>query len=212
MEVEKLQYHMDDDFDEIKAYVIEHKADFKTKSLSDTLVIKGIGEKYIKIENNFYSWNDIKKALDDYREGKIINEILLSILSWLYEDIIVDESSYTPHKFNLDENFQKIRNEIINHKQYYKTGLISGIGENNIKITTYNGKDYYIEWKEIEETVNNIKYSSFDDLEEKRFTTTIIRQLFNDNNKHYSDEELELLNSEYGKEKLRYYILLDELN
>lgn len=205
MEVEKLQYNIDDDFDMIKAYVIEHKADFKKKSLSDTLVINGIGEKYIKIGNNFYSWNDIKKARDDYKEGKIINEIILSILSWLYADIVVDESSYIPHKFNLDDNFQKIKNEIISHKEYYKTGLISGIGENNIKLTTYSGKDYYIEWNEIEEKVNSIKYSSFDDLEEKRFTTSLIKQLFNDNTRQYSEEELELLNSEYGKEKLRYY-------
>ena len=117
----------------------------------------------------------------------------------------MDESSYTPHKFNLDENFRKIKNEIIDHTEYYKTGFISGIGENNIKLTTSNGKNYYIEWDEIEETVNNIKYTSFDDLEEKRFTTSIIKQLFNDNNKQYSSEELELLNSEYGKEKLRYY-------
>lgn len=205
MNVEQLQYHTDDDFDEIKEYIIEHKAEFKTRSLSDTLIIRGIGEKYMKIENNFYSWNDIRKALNDYKEGKIINEILLSILSWLYTDVIVDESSYTPHKFNLDENFRKIKNEIIDHKEYYKMGLISGIGENNIKLTTSNGENYYIEWDEIEETVNNIKYTSFDDLEEKRFTTSIIKQLFNDNNKQYSSEELELLNSEYGKEKLRYY-------
>ena len=49
MNVEQLQYHTDDDFDEIKEYIIEHKAEFKTRSLSDTLIIRGIGEKYMKI-------------------------------------------------------------------------------------------------------------------------------------------------------------------
>ena len=207
MEVTKLQYHLDDDFNDIKNYVIEHKDDYKTKSLSDTLVIKGIGAKYIKVENNFYSWNEIEKSLEDYREGKIINEIILSILSWLYADIIIDKSSYTPRKFNLNDNFQKIKQEIIDHKQFYKTGLISGIGENNIKLTTYKGKDYYIEWDEIEEVVNNIKYASFDDLEENRFSSSIIKQLFNDNTRQYTDEELKLLSSENGKHKLKYYRL-----
>ena len=91
--------------------------------------------------------------------------IILSILSWLFADIVVNNKSYTPRKFNLDENFKKIKNEILDHKQYYKTGLISGIGENNIKITTYKNKDYYIEWDEIEKVVNSIKYNSFEDLE-----------------------------------------------
>ncbi len=207
MEVERLQYDIGTDFNEMKAHVIENKAEYKNRSLSGNLVIRGIGEKYLKIENNFYSWNEIEKSLNDYKQGKLVNEIILSILSWIYRDIEIDDTSYTPRKFNLDENFLKIKAEIIDHKQYYKVGLISGIGENNIKITTYKNKDYYIEWKEIEQIVNDIKYSSFDDLEEKRFTTSIIKQLFNDNKKQYSQEELELVNSENGKLKLKYYKL-----
>lgn len=207
MEVERLQYDIGTDFNEMKAHVIENKAEYKNRSLSGNLVIRGIGEKYLKIENNFYSWNEIEKSLNDYKQGKLVNEIILSILSWIYRDIEIDDTSYTPRKFNLDENFLKIKAEIIDHKQYYKVGLISGIGENNIKITTYKNKDYYIEWKEIEQIINDIKYSSFDDLEEKRFTTSIIKQLFNDNKKQYSQEELELVNSENGKLKLKYYKL-----
>ena len=136
MEVERLQYTSNEEFDKVKQHVIEHKDQYKTKSLSDTLTIKGIGEKYLKIENNFYSWKEIEQSLEDYHEGKIINAIHLSILSWLFSDINIDKTSYTPKKFNLDENFQKIKMEIITHKEYYKTGLISGIGENNIKLTT----------------------------------------------------------------------------
>lgn len=207
MKVEPLKYTVNDNFNEIKRHVIEHKEDFKTKNLSDTLVIMGIGEKYIKIENNFYSWDEIEFALNNYRDGKIIDEIMLLILSWLIEDIKIDKSSYNPRKFNLDENFHKVKTEIIEHKQYYKTGLISGIGENSIKITTYKNKDYYIEWDEIENAVNEIRYYTLDDLEEKRFTTSIIKQLFNDNTIQYSEEELELLQSENGKEKLKYYRL-----
>jgi hypothetical protein len=207
MEVERLHYDINDDFNEVKRYVIENKIDFKSKSLSDGLVIKGIGEKYIKIENNFYSWTEIENALNNYKEGKIINEIILSILSWLFEDIVIDESSYTPRKFNLDEDFSKVKAEIIEHKEYYKRDLISGIGNENIKITTSKSKDYYIEWDEIEKTVNNIRYSSFDYLEEKRFSTTLIKQLFNDNTREYSSEELEILSGEDGKEKLKYYKL-----
>lgn len=207
MEVERLQYNLDDDFNEIKSYVIEHKNDFKSKSLSDGLVIKGIGEKYVKIENNFYSWKEIENALNNYRQGKIINGIILSLLSWLFEDIVLDNLSYVPRKFNLDENFSKVKSEIIEHKEYYKRGLISGIGKDNIKVTTTKDKNYYIEWDEIERIVSNIRYSSFDDLEEKRFTTTIIRELFNDNTKEYTSEELEILSGENGKEKLKYYKL-----
>ncbi|RAP52426.1 MAG: hypothetical protein BZ138_03135 [Methanosphaera sp. rholeuAM270] len=204
MKVENLHFNIDDDFNDIREYVIANKGDYKTKSLSDSLVIKGIGEKYLKIENNFYSWVEIENALNNYKEGKIINEILLSILSWLFADIEVG-NSYTPRKFNLDENFRKVKNEILEHKEFYKTGLISGIGENNIKITTYKNKDYYIEWDEIEEVVNKIKYASFEELEEKRFSSSIIRQLFNDNRSVYSEEELKLLNEKNGKLKLKYY-------
>ena len=207
MEVERLDYNVDDDFEEVKRHVIKHKNDFKSKSLPDGLIIKGIGEKYVKIENNFYSWNEIENALNNYRQKKIINEIILSILSWLFKDIVIDVSSYTPRKFNLDENFAKIKSEIIEHKEYYKRGLISGIGKNNIKVTTTKSKDYYIEWDEIERIVSNIRYSSFDELEEKRFTTTIISQLFNDNKTEYTSEELEILSGEDGKEKLKYYKL-----
>lgn len=207
MEVKPLQFTINDDFENVKRYVIENKEEFKNKSLSDSLIIKGIGEKYLKIENNFYSWNDIQNSLNDYKKGILINEIILSILSWLFADIVVNNKTYTPRKFNLDENFQKIKKEILDHKQYYKTGLISGIGENNIKITTYKNKDYYIEWDEIEKVINSIKYNSFEELEEKRFTSSIIRQLFNDNTKEYSDEELELLQEENGKLKLKYYKL-----
>ncbi len=207
MEVERLQYTSNDEFDKVKQHVIEHKDQYKTKSLSDTLTIKGIGEKYLKIENNFYSWKEIEQALKDYKEDKIINAIHLSILSWLFSDINIDKTSYTPKKFNLDENFQKIKMEIITHKEYYKTGLISGIGENNIKLTTYKKKDYYIKWNEIEEAVNKIRYSTFDDLEEKRFTTSIIKQLFNDNKREYTPEEVKLLETENGKLKLKYYKL-----
>ena len=207
MEVKPLQFNINDDFEDVKRYVIENKEEYKNKSLSDSLIIKGIGEKYLKIENNFYSWNDIQASLNDYKKGILINEIILSILSWLFADIIVNSNSYTPRKFNLDENFQKIKKEILEHKQYYKTGLISGIGENNIKITTYKNKDYYIEWDEIEKVINSIKYNSFEELEEKRFTSSIIKQLFNDNSREYTDEELELLKEENGKLKLKYYKL-----
>lgn len=206
MNVEQLQFNSNDDFNKIKSHILENKEKFKSKSLSDNLIIKGIGDKYIKIENNFYSWNEIEKSLDEYKQGKNINEIILSILSWFYMDIETG-NIYTSRKFNLDENFQKIKHEILNHKQHYKTGIISGIGENNIKITTFQKKDYYIGWDEIEKILEEIRYSSFEDLEEKCFTTIIIKQLFNDNQKQYTTEELELMNEENGKFKLKYYRL-----
>ena len=70
MEVERLQYDIGTDFNEMKAHVIENKAEYKNRSLSGNLVIRGIGEKYLKIENNFYSWNEIEKSLNDYKQGK----------------------------------------------------------------------------------------------------------------------------------------------
>lgn len=206
MEVKALHFSINDDFEDVKKYVIEHKEEFKLKSLPNSMMIKGIGEKYIKIENNFYSWKEIQSSLEAYIQGYVINEIILALLSWLF-DIPYDSTSYTPRKFNLDENFQSIKKEIIDHKQYYKSGLISGIGENNIKITTYKNKDYYIEWDEIEKAVENIRYTSFEELEQKRFSSSIIRQLFNDNSKIYSEEELEILQQENGKIKLKYYKL-----
>ena len=207
MEVTPIEFSLNDNFEEVKRYVIEHKEQYKSKSLPNSMIIKGIGEKYIKIENNFYSWNEIENSLEAYNQGYVINEIILSILSWLFAGIQYDNKSYTPRKFNLEENFQSVKKEILDHKQYYKTGLISGVGENNIKITTYKNKDYYIEWDEIEKAVNAIRYTSFDELEEKRFSSSIIRQLFNDNSKIYSDEELEILQEENGKLKLKYYKL-----
>lgn len=204
MNVKSLNFSTDDDFTSIKSFLIDNKDDFKNKSLNNSLLIKGIGEKFVKIENNYYSWDEISNSLNDYKNGKPIDDIVLSILSWLFEDINVTPQ-YIPHKFELNDNFSNTKKEILSHKAFYKKGLISGIGENNIKISTKNGKDYYIEWDEIEKVVENIKYSSFEDLEDKRFSSTIIRQLFNDNSGEYTDEEIELLNEDQGKLKLKFY-------
>lgn len=204
MDVESLNFSTDEDFGIVKSFVIDHKEEFKNKKLGNTLLIKGIGDKFLKIENNYYSWDEINNALKNYKMGAPVDDIVLSILSWLYEGITVSDS-YIPRKFDLNENFSNVKEEILSHKSYYKKGLISGIGVNNLKITTNKGKDYYIEWEELEKIVDNIKYSSFDDLEDKRFSSSIIRQLFNDNSLEYSDDEVELLNEENGKVKLKFY-------
>lgn len=206
MNVESLNFSVNEDFSIVKSFVIDNKDNFKNKNLHDSLTIKGIGEKYLKVENNFYSWDEIKSALNDYKNGKKVETIVLLILSWLFDNIDAT-NTYTPRKFELNENFNTIKEEILSHKAFYKKNLISGIGENNIKITTKNGKDYYIEWEEIEKVINNIKYSGFDDLEDKRFSSSIIKQLFNDNCPEYTSDEKELLNEEYGKVKLKYYRL-----
>lgn len=204
MDVKPLNFSSREDYNNIKSFILDNKEEFKNKSLNNTLKIKGIGEKYLKIENNYYSWNDINNAHNEYDEGKPVDDILLSILAWIFKDIN-NNNPYMPHKFGLNENFSKVKEEILSHKAFYKKDLITGIGENNIKITTPKGKDYYIEWNELEEIVKNIKYSSFDDLKDKRFSSTLIRQLFNDNPKEYSSEELELLEEEQGNLKLKYY-------
>ncbi len=207
MQVKSLNFNLNTNFNQVKSYIIENKENFKNKQLYNNLFIKGIGDKFLKIENNFYSWDEIKRNLDDYQEGKNIDEIIICIIYWLFNEIKIPENIYIPRKFNLEENFSNIKMEILKHKNCYKKGLITGIGENNIKITTNKAKDYYIEWDELEKIVNNIKYSSFDELEEKRFSSSIIRQLFNDNIQEHTDEELIILNENNGKIKLKYYKL-----
>lgn len=204
MNVESLNFSVNDDFKMVRLFVIDNKDEFKNKSLANSMVIKGIGEKYLKIENNFYSWDEIQSALEDYKMNKRIDDISLSILSWLFDDVVITDL-YVPKKFSLNDNFDKVKDEILSHKSYYKRGLITGIGDNSIKITVNNAKDYYIEWDEIEKVVDTIKYSSFDDLEEKRFSSSIVRWLFCDNSRDYSSDELNLLNEEQGRLKLKYY-------
>ena len=165
MQVKSLNFNLNTNFNQVKSYIIENKENFKNKQLYNNLFIKGIGDKFLKIENNFYSWDEIKRNLDDYQEGKNIDEIIICIIYWLFNEIKIPENIYIPRKFNLEENFSNIKMEILKHKNCYKKGLITGIGENNIKITTNKAKDYYIEWDELEKIVNNIKYSSFDELE-----------------------------------------------
>ena len=45
MEVEPLKFNINDNFEDVKRHVIENKAEYKNKSLSDSLIIRGIGEK-----------------------------------------------------------------------------------------------------------------------------------------------------------------------
>lgn len=206
MKAENLNFKLTDSFSDIKTFIIENKDNFKNKNISEGLVLKGIGEKYLKIENNFYSWENLENNIIKYEDQQPIDELSSAILSWIFSEITL-EKQYTPRKFKLYENFADVKNEILSHKAYYKTGLITGIGNDNIKVTAFNKKDYYIEWNEIENVVSSIVYDSIENLEEKRFTTSIIKQLFTDNYIEYSVEEKELMNEENSAIKLRYYRL-----
>ncbi|WP_323736848.1 hypothetical protein PXD04_02460 [Methanosphaera sp. ISO3-F5] len=204
MVVDCLNFNVDENFNVIKTFVIDNKDEYKNDFLPNGLKIKGIGEKFLKIENNFVSWDSLCSAREEYLKGEPVDNFISSILSWIFSDVNVSDY-YIPHKFGLNENFSSVKNEILSHKAFYKKDLISGIGDNNIKITTSKGKDYYIEWDELENVVENVKFSGFDDLEAKRFSSSLVRQLFNDNLPEYSPYEEELLGEEYGKIKLKFY-------
>lgn len=128
MVVDCLNFNVDENFNVIKTFVIDNKDEYKNDFLPNGLKIKGIGEKFLKIENNFVSWDSLCSAREEYLKGEPVDNFISSILSWIFSDVNVSDY-YIPHKFGLNENFSSVKNEILSHKAFYKKDLISGIGE-----------------------------------------------------------------------------------
>lgn len=202
-----------------KNYMIDNKQEFKKETLQNGMQITGIGEKCLKIENNFYSWEDIYEAAINDTE----DEIMKNILAFIFEDYTLQTDNYTARKFTRSEalqNFENVKKEIIENKQYYKKGSIVGIGEKAIMMKGYADEKEYCKWEEIEEILRessirdykltHIDYSSISYIAPIHF----IEELFVDDEKETQVEKnLREKQVEYAEEKAYIYrhILADDL-
>ena len=209
-----------DKFDNEVVYTFnEEKQEIKGQKLGNGMEITGIGKKCIKIENNFYSWEDIETAATQGTDDGIMKEIVNFIFPCAY----TEEETYTPKKWKrgeVIENFDIIKEEIIAHKEYYKTGAITGIGEKAICITGYGGEKEYISWEEIqknlkESTISDYKVeNNWSSLAHPDVFAIIVDELFvDDEEETIVEKNIKEKDVEYAEEKAYIYrhILKEDL-
>lgn len=178
-----------------------NKDEIKGTKLQNGMTITGIGEKCLKIENNFYNWEDIYNiAIEDEETD---DTIMKEIINYIFEDSKYnkDNDEYKARKFEVTENFEDIKEEILNNKQHYITETITGIGEKSIKIG-YGYDAEYMKWETLEKIVEDAKTHTFTELSKLvswRYIDTF-KQLFNENKEVYTKQDLKLL--EKGEHKL----------
>ena len=218
--IENTQKRWDKFQNEVIYYFNENKDTIKGQTLKNGMTITGIGQKCLKIENNFYNWEDIENCASEVTEA---DDIMENILEFIFEDykITTKESNYKPRKFTRTEatkNWEEIKEEIIEHKSQYKIGNIAGIGQKCISINIGGGYKEYINWETI---INILKRGSIKDYKllhkpsvHEEDPLPIIDALFTDDEEEYTVEQnLREKKEEYSEEKGYIYrhIVNDDL-
>lgn len=196
----------------IIAYFQNNKQDIKGEKLANGMTITGIGKKCLKVENNFYSWDDIENVACGAEETE--DNIMQNILEFIFEDYTVEkDDDYTQRKFDTSEDFTQIKKEILENKEHYKTDSITGIGEKAIMI----GRDYeaeYVSWEKIREIISTTKVADYLATHYKYDATCIVlRALFEDDAQTSVEKRLYEKGEKYAEEKAYIYrqILSDSL-
>ena len=178
---------------------LENKTEIKGQKLNNGLSITGIGQKCLKIENNFYNWEDIENVASGHETTD--DETMKSILAFIFEDYNTT-NKYVARKFSINEDFEEIINEVVEHKQYYRKDIITGISKANIKIG--DGYDAeYIRWDTIKEIYSDAKQGGYSKEElEKRWTGDALNifNVFFEETAQYTRQDKKLL--EKGENKL----------
>lgn len=182
-----------------------NKEEYKGKTLPNGMNITGIGKKCLKIENNFYNWDDIENAIIDDTE----DEIMKNILAFIFEDYTVENNEKNGRKFSRSEaiySFEKIKKEIIQNKEYYKTGKIVGIGEKAIAYTYDGYYNEYVSWKDVEEVITKISVKDYEVMKPSSYMTVTLQTFFYDDEEETNVEKnLIEKDVEYAEEKAYIY-------
>lgn len=196
----------------IKKYMNDNKREYKGQKLPNGIEITGIGEKCLKIGNNFIEWYDIYEATINNTE----DELMKNILAFIFEDYEVENKEI--RKFTRTEalqNFEQVKKEIIENKQYYKKGRITGIGETSIMCGVDEYDKEYINWEQIQEVLKTMTIHDYA-LHKGSTMSEILQTFFIDDNEEETQVEKNLFNKEipYAEEKAYIYrhILKEDLS
>ena len=164
--------------------IIDEKKEIKGQHLDNGMEITGIGQKCIKVENNFYNWDDIEYAALDADDNEEIDDVIKSIVRFFFVGKYEEENieKYETRKFKRSEaiqNWEQIKEEIITHKEHYKTGVITGIGEKAIMVGT-GYESEYVSWQKIKEAITSEKIIDYTTIHYNSDLSLIIMQLFTD--------------------------------
>ena len=191
--------------------IIEEKQEIKGQKIDNRMEITGIGQKCIKVENNFYNWDDIEYAALDAEEDEEIDEVIKSIIRFFFTGKYEEEQiqEYQTKKFTRTEaiqNWEQIKQEIITHKEHYKTGVITGIGEKTIMIGT-GYETEYTPWQKIKEAITSEKIIDYTTIHHHSDLSLIIMQLFTDDDEERYTVEKQLYEKQdkYADEKAYIY-------
>ena len=149
--IESTQKRWDTFHDQIMHPTMRDKDEHKGQTLDNGMTITGIGKKCLKIENNFYDWEDIEAAATEGTDDTTMQ----SIVNYLFEDQPYTAEKYTPKKWEPSTPISEVKEEILAHKAAYKTGFITGIGDKAVKA----GVDYdarYVDWDDLQKVLDKL--------------------------------------------------------
>lgn len=143
-----------------------NKEEYKFKTLPNGMKITGIGKKCLKIENNFYNWEDIEEsAINDTED-----EIMQNILAFIFEDYTIEEVEETQVEKNLREKEVKYAEE----KAYiYRHILKEDLSVEMIRDIVYDRHCHHTGMNGIEEIINECLQFAFKYQKEVKFTNKI---------------------------------------
>lgn len=170
---------------QLKRFFLENKEEIKGQTLPNGMKITGVGKKCLKIGNNFVRWEDIVEDTT--------SPFVKSALTFLFEDYEEDteEDHYTTRKFTRAEannNFDKVKEEIITHKEYYKHGILSGIGENALMIGSGYEKEF-VNWDKVQQELETNRVQDTFLLSRDSYLKLVLKDLFIDDEEETETEK-----------------------
>lgn len=195
---------------QLKRFFLENKEEIKGQTLPNGMEITGIGKKCLKIGNNFVRWEDIVEDTT--------SPFVKSALTFLFEDYEEDteEDQYTQRKFTRAEannNFDKVKEEILTHKEYYKHGILSGIGENALMIGSGYEKEF-VNWDKVQQELETNRVQDTFLLSRDSYLKLVLKDLFiDDEEETETEKQIRETEDRLAEEKCYVYrhIIADDL-
>ncbi len=189
--------------------LIEEKREIKGQKINN-MEITGIGQKCIKLENNFIKWEDIFNHF--YYENEETTTLDEAILEFIFEDYKAERETetYTRKTWKRSEaieNFDAIKEEIIQNKLYYKTGKIAGIGEKAVMYTYDHGfYNEYVNWDDVKETLTKTSIKDYIAMNKRNHMALTLEAFFvDDEEETMGEKQLKEQEDEYAEQKAYIY-------